>query len=207
MVKKVDQTNEAINTIGVRSDDEVRIVDFERKMTSVEIDGVGKVRPVDENSERVLRMVASWYTKDDEGLGETIEGGLKKITSREFWFEVESLQHGPELDNPSSKHILHPLCNAVQYWNLSQFVFVVVSLMFVPLLIAFDDKTLSVVTTINNVIDGFFLVDIFVVFRTGYLTEVNSIVLEPSLIARHYVTSTFLMGDYYSSLYWYISVY
>jgi hypothetical protein len=88
-------------------------------------------------------------------------------------------------------------------WDIIIIILAIYNSITIPLAIAFKPDFLESVTVavLNAVIDLFFLVDIFVNFRTTYIsTKTGDEIYEPKLIARRYLVSGQFFIDLLSSV-------
>lgn len=82
-----------------------------------------------------------------------------------------------------------------QYWSLLVVIFLLYGMVEIPLRVGFEQDVVpwSAADLFNLFIDIFFLVDIFMNFRTGYFQEDNRLILDGTKIARRYMRSWFLL--------------
>ncbi|CAF1132324.1 unnamed protein product [Adineta steineri] len=99
--------------------------------------------------------------------------------------------------------IIHPCSNFRFYWDLIMLILLITNVIVLPVAIAFFSEEINSARWIifNVISDAFFLFDIVVNFRTGVLRNdyIDEIILEPRLIAMHYI-KTWFMIDLLSSL-------
>ncbi|CAF4059627.1 unnamed protein product, partial [Rotaria sp. Silwood2] len=99
--------------------------------------------------------------------------------------------------------IIHPCSNFRFYWDLVMLILLITNVIVLPVAIVFfiEDINSAKWITFNVVSDTFFLFDIVVNFRTGVLRNdyIDEIILEPRLIAIHYIKTWFII-DLLSSL-------
>uniref|UniRef100_A0A1I8GHE7 Cyclic nucleotide-binding domain-containing protein n=1 Tax=Macrostomum lignano TaxID=282301 RepID=A0A1I8GHE7_9PLAT len=96
----------------------------------------------------------------------------------------------------SGKWIIHPCSNFRFYWDLLMLVMLITNLVVLPVAISFFNDDLSAHWIIFNCVsDTIFLGDIAVNFRTGK----REIILDPKMIAQHYLKSWFFL-DLISSI-------
>ncbi|CAF1382243.1 unnamed protein product [Adineta ricciae] len=99
--------------------------------------------------------------------------------------------------------IIHPCSNFRFYWDLIMLILLITNVIVLPVAIAFFSEEINSLRWIifNVISDAFFLFDIVVNFRTGVLRNdyIDEIILEPRLIAMHYI-KTWFMIDLLSSL-------
>ncbi|CAF1130495.1 unnamed protein product [Rotaria sordida] len=99
--------------------------------------------------------------------------------------------------------IIHPCSNFRFYWDLVMLILLITNVIVLPVAIAFFSEDINSARwiTFNVVSDAFFLFDIVVNFRTGVLRNdyIDEIILEPRLIALHYIKTWFIV-DLLSSL-------
>ena len=99
--------------------------------------------------------------------------------------------------------IIHPCSNFRFYWDLIMLILLITNVIVLPVAIAFFSEEINSARWIifNVISDAFFLFDIVVNFRTGVLRNdyIDEIILEPRLIAMHYI-KTWFMVDLLSSL-------
>nr|AAQ16311.1 hyperpolarization-activated ion channel [Panulirus argus] len=92
--------------------------------------------------------------------------------------------------------IIHPCSNFRFYWDLCMLFLLVANLIILPVAISFFNDDLSTRwIAFNCLSDTIFLIDIVVNFRTGIKQQDNSeqVILDPKLIARHYLKTWFLL--------------
>ncbi|PAA78447.1 hypothetical protein BOX15_Mlig019536g1 [Macrostomum lignano] len=102
----------------------------------------------------------------------------------------------------SGKWIIHPCSNFRFYWDLLMLVLLITNLVVLPVAISFFNDDLSPQWIIFNCVsDTIFLSDIAVNFRTGVITNdfAEEIILDPKMIAQHYMKSWFFL-DLISSI-------
>ncbi|CAF1094956.1 unnamed protein product [Rotaria magnacalcarata] len=99
--------------------------------------------------------------------------------------------------------IIHPCSNFRFYWDLVMLILLITNVIVLPVAIAFFSEDINSARWIifNVVSDALFLFDIVVNFRTGVLRNdyIDEIILEPRLIAMHYIKTWFVV-DLLSSL-------
>ncbi|XP_054724920.1 potassium/sodium hyperpolarization-activated cyclic nucleotide-gated channel 2-like [Uloborus diversus] len=98
--------------------------------------------------------------------------------------------------------VIHPCSKFRLYWDLCMLFFLVANLIVLPVAISFFNDDLSIRwIAFNCLSDTVFLLDILVNFRTGIMNQDNSeqVILDPSLIARHYLRTWFFL-DLISSI-------
>ncbi|XP_067130647.1 potassium/sodium hyperpolarization-activated cyclic nucleotide-gated channel 2 isoform X1 [Centruroides vittatus] len=98
--------------------------------------------------------------------------------------------------------IIHPCSTFRFYWDLCMLLLLVANLIILPVAISFFNDDLSARwIAFNCLSDTIFLLDIVVNFRTGIMQQDNSeqVILDPKLIAKHYVRTWFFL-DLISSI-------
>ncbi|XP_013773714.2 potassium/sodium hyperpolarization-activated cyclic nucleotide-gated channel 2-like isoform X2 [Limulus polyphemus] len=98
--------------------------------------------------------------------------------------------------------IIHPCSTFRFYWDLCMLLFLVANLIVLPVAISFFNDDLSARwIAFNCLSDTIFLLDIVVNFRTGIMKQDGSeqVILDPNLIAKHYVRTWFFL-DLISSI-------
>ncbi|XP_033749800.1 potassium/sodium hyperpolarization-activated cyclic nucleotide-gated channel 3-like isoform X2 [Pecten maximus] len=98
--------------------------------------------------------------------------------------------------------VIHPCSNFRFYWDLFMLVLLIANLIILPVAISFFNDDLSTHWIVFNCIsDTVFFLDIVINFRTGVILNdfADEIILDPKLIARHYVKSWFFL-DLISSI-------
>ena len=88
--------------------------------------------------------------------------------------------------------IVSPLSLGHSMWDLFIATVLIVSLISLPVGMAFD-KVGDSMFAMNVIIDFFFIVDIVVTFMTGFVDENDALVMDPFKIALNYSRSWFLM--------------
>nr|XP_027209464.1 potassium/sodium hyperpolarization-activated cyclic nucleotide-gated channel 1-like [Penaeus vannamei] len=84
----------------------------------------------------------------------------------------------------------------VFYWDLCMLFLLVANLIILPVAISFFNDDLSTRwIAFNCLSDTIFLIDIVVNFRTGIMQQDNSeqVILDPKLIAKHYLKTWFFL--------------
>ncbi|XP_069941624.1 potassium/sodium hyperpolarization-activated cyclic nucleotide-gated channel 3 isoform X2 [Cherax quadricarinatus] len=92
--------------------------------------------------------------------------------------------------------IIHPCSNFRFYWDLCMLFLLVANLIILPVAISFFNDDLSTRwIAFNCLSDTIFLIDIVVNFRTGIMQQDNSeqVILDPKLIAKHYLKTWFFL--------------
>ncbi|XP_035707444.1 potassium/sodium hyperpolarization-activated cyclic nucleotide-gated channel 1 isoform X2 [Folsomia candida] len=98
--------------------------------------------------------------------------------------------------------IIHPCSNFRFYWDLCMLLLLVANLIILPVAISFFRDDLSIRwIAFNCLSDTIFLIDIAVNFRTGIMLKDNAeqVILDPVLIAKHYLKTWFAL-DLISSI-------
>ncbi|KRT84540.1 ion channel, partial [Oryctes borbonicus] len=88
------------------------------------------------------------------------------------------------------------------YWDLCMLLLLVANLIILPVAISFFNDDLSTRwIAFNCLSDTIFLIDIVVNFRTGIMQQDNAeqVILDPKLIAKHYLRTWFFL-DLISSI-------
>ena len=101
-----------------------------------------------------------------------------------------------------SHRVLHPNMTLKAAWDLLIAVFVVYSMLSVPIEVAFQAAAVGGWYVVDIAIDAFFLLDVLLSFRTTYFDEeLQAFVIVSNLMARNYLRSWFAV-DLLSSLPW-----
>ncbi|XP_017790601.1 PREDICTED: potassium/sodium hyperpolarization-activated cyclic nucleotide-gated channel 2 [Habropoda laboriosa] len=98
--------------------------------------------------------------------------------------------------------VIHPCSNFRFYWDLCMLFLLVANLIILPVAISFFNDDLSTRwIAFNCLSDTIFLIDIVVNFRTGIMQQDNAeqVILDPKLIAKHYLRTWFFL-DLISSI-------
>ncbi|XP_044735484.1 potassium/sodium hyperpolarization-activated cyclic nucleotide-gated channel 2 isoform X2 [Chrysoperla carnea] len=98
--------------------------------------------------------------------------------------------------------VIHPCSSFRFYWDLCMLLLLVANLIILPVAISFFNDDLSTRwIAFNCLSDTIFLIDIVVNFRTGIMQQDNAeqVILDPKLIARHYLRTWFFL-DLISSI-------
>nr|ALT57286.1 HCN channel protein [Doryteuthis pealeii] len=98
--------------------------------------------------------------------------------------------------------VIHPCSNFRFYWDLFMLVLLIANLIILPVAISFFNDDLSTHWIVFNCIsDTVFFLDIIINFRTGVITNdfADEIILDPKLIAKHYIRTWFFL-DLISSI-------
>lgn len=102
----------------------------------------------------------------------------------------------------SGHWVIHPCSSFRFYWDLCMLLLLVANLIILPVAISFFNDDLSMRwIAFNCLSDTIFLIDIVVNFRTGIMQQDNAeqVILDPKLIARHYLRTWFFL-DLISSI-------
>ncbi|KAL1502042.1 hypothetical protein ABEB36_007247 [Hypothenemus hampei] len=102
----------------------------------------------------------------------------------------------------SGHWVIHPCSSFRFYWDLCMLLLLVANLIILPVAISFFNDDLSTRwIAFNCLSDTIFLIDIVVNFRTGIMQQDNAeqVILDPKLIARHYLKTWFFL-DLISSI-------
>ncbi|XP_059060720.1 potassium/sodium hyperpolarization-activated cyclic nucleotide-gated channel 2 isoform X3 [Achroia grisella] len=98
--------------------------------------------------------------------------------------------------------VIHPCSSFRFYWDLCMLLLLVANLIILPVAISFFNDDLSTHwIAFNCLSDTIFLIDIVVNFRTGIMQQDNAeqVILDPKLIAKHYLRTWFFL-DLISSI-------
>ncbi|XP_063225139.1 potassium/sodium hyperpolarization-activated cyclic nucleotide-gated channel 2 isoform X1 [Bacillus rossius redtenbacheri] len=98
--------------------------------------------------------------------------------------------------------VIHPCSSFRFYWDLCMLLLLVANLIILPVAISFFNDDLSTRwIAFNCLSDTIFLIDIVVNFRTGIMQQDNAeqVILDPKLIAKHYLKTWFFL-DLISSI-------
>ncbi|XP_045469936.1 potassium/sodium hyperpolarization-activated cyclic nucleotide-gated channel 2 isoform X3 [Harmonia axyridis] len=102
----------------------------------------------------------------------------------------------------SGHWVIHPCSSFRFYWDLCMLLLLVANLIILPVAISFFNDDLSTRwIAFNCLSDTIFLIDIVVNFRTGIMQQDNAeqVILDPKLIAKHYLRTWFFL-DLISSI-------
>ena len=88
--------------------------------------------------------------------------------------------------------VIHPFSSGHNVWDLMTTGLIVLTVLIIPLALAWDQINDSMFV-VNLFIDFIFCADIVKNFYTGYINENDVIVLDRTRIARHYLSSWFVM--------------
>lgn len=102
----------------------------------------------------------------------------------------------------SGHWVIHPCSSFRFYWDLCMLLLLVANLIILPVAISFFNDDLSTRwIAFNCLSDTIFLIDIVVNFRTGIMQQDNAeqVILDPKLIASHYLRTWFFL-DLISSI-------
>uniref|UniRef100_A0A8D8SFA5 Potassium/sodium hyperpolarization-activated cyclic nucleotide-gated channel 4 n=1 Tax=Cacopsylla melanoneura TaxID=428564 RepID=A0A8D8SFA5_9HEMI len=102
----------------------------------------------------------------------------------------------------SGHWVIHPCSSFRFYWDLCMLLLLVANLIILPVAISFFNDDLSTRwIAFNCLSDTIFLIDIVVNFRTGIMQQDNAeqVILDPKLIAKHYLKTWFFL-DLISSI-------
>ncbi|XP_041367918.1 potassium voltage-gated channel subfamily H member 7-like isoform X2 [Gigantopelta aegis] len=92
--------------------------------------------------------------------------------------------------------VIHPCSNFRFYWDLFMLVLLIANLIILPIAISFFNDDLSMHWIVFNCMsDTVFFLDIVINFRTGIILNdfADEIILDPKLIAKHYMKSWFIL--------------
>lgn len=96
--------------------------------------------------------------------------------------------------------VLHPSSFLRRMWDMLTAGFVIYLSWAIPVLVAFDWWTPGImVRTANSFLDFWFVADIVLSFRTGFM-EYGRVVMDPKRIARHYMYSIWFPIDVIASI-------
>ncbi|XP_058796082.1 potassium/sodium hyperpolarization-activated cyclic nucleotide-gated channel 3-like isoform X3 [Phymastichus coffea] len=98
--------------------------------------------------------------------------------------------------------VIHPCSSFRFYWDLCMLLLLVANLIILPVAISFFNDDLSTRwIAFNCLSDTIFLIDLVVNFRTGIMQQDNAeqVILDPKLIAKHYLRTWFFL-DLISSI-------
>ena len=116
-------------------------------------------------------------------------------------------------DTAVPKYMLRPNAEIVNYWAMFVLLLVMITAFLVPWTIAFQpytnceemgvtDKRQCLPGSLDSLalaVDFFFLLDIIICFRTGFVDQQKVIVMEPKKVAGHYI-KTWLIIDLVASI-------
>ncbi|XP_064647590.1 potassium/sodium hyperpolarization-activated cyclic nucleotide-gated channel 3-like [Lineus longissimus] len=98
--------------------------------------------------------------------------------------------------------VIHPCSNFRFYWDFFMLMLLIANLIILPVAISFFNDDLSTHWIVFNCVsDTVFLIDLIINFRTGVIMNNygDEIILDPKLIARHYLKTWFFL-DLISSI-------
>ncbi|XP_022331254.2 potassium/sodium hyperpolarization-activated cyclic nucleotide-gated channel 3-like isoform X4 [Crassostrea virginica] len=107
-----------------------------------------------------------------------------------------SLQREKMRHKRSGNWVIHPCSNFRFYWDLFMLVLLLANLIILPVAISFFNNDLTDEwIAFNCISDTVFFLDIIINFRTGIILNdfADEIILDPKLIAKHYVKSWFFL--------------
>ncbi|KAK3097787.1 hypothetical protein FSP39_013195 [Pinctada imbricata] len=135
-------------------------------------------------------QIISFFQPSDNKLAMKLFGNKKSL-------QREKMRHKRQ-----GNWVIHPCSNFRFYWDLFMLVLLIANLIILPVAISFFNDDLSTHWIVFNCIsDTVFFLDILINFRTGVILNdfADEIILDPKLIAKHYIKSWFFL-DFISSI-------
>ena len=162
----------------------------DKMMAAGDTDGDGQI-DIDEFTE-VLKQTSS-------GIGTPGEKpNLHRMT--ELAHSV-LIAHQKKLEHSTiggDKWLVHPLGNFHATWDIIVSLLILLTVVTMPLSLGWEDINESFFI-MNLVVDMIFMLDVCKNFSTGYVDENDAIIMDSSLVRRHYLTGFFLT-DFCSSI-------
>ncbi|XP_039956390.1 uncharacterized protein LOC120772069 isoform X3 [Bactrocera tryoni] len=135
-------------------------------------------------------QLQSWFQPTDNRLAMKLFGSRKALVKERI------------RQKTSGHWVIHPCSSFRFYWDLCMLLLLVANLIILPVAISFFNDDLSTRwIAFNCLSDTIFLIDIVVNFRTGIMQQDNAeqVILDPKLIAKHYLKTWFFL-DLISSI-------
>ncbi|XP_055374642.1 potassium voltage-gated channel subfamily H member 7 isoform X3 [Condylostylus longicornis] len=135
-------------------------------------------------------QLQSWFQPTDNRLAMKLFGSRKALVKERI------------RQKTSGHWVIHPCSSFRFYWDLCMLLLLVANLIILPVAISFFNDDLSTRwIAFNCLSDTIFLIDIVVNFRTGIMQQDNAeqVILDPRLIAKHYLRTWFFL-DLISSI-------
>eukprot|EP00927_Polykrikos_kofoidii_P054714 TRINITY_DN4909_c0_g1_i1.p1 TRINITY_DN4909_c0_g1~~TRINITY_DN4909_c0_g1_i1.p1 ORF type:complete len:817 (-),score=88.67 TRINITY_DN4909_c0_g1_i1:67-2517(-) len=111
--------------------------------------------------------------------------------------EMHSRNHRP----PRSRFLFDPAGVELATWRVFGIVFIVYEAFAVPFEIALSPKVEGIYFIFVSVVNAYFIIDIFITFRTCYISSTGALVVSKRLIAKRYIKSWFI-PDLVSGIPW-----
>ncbi len=124
---------------------------------------------------------------------------LGLVTLQRWWGGIGDLYSGSDESlfgkDVLPKWIRHPEARSTQAWDIASFFLIIWVAFVVPFRLGFevDVDIKSVAFVMDAVVDTFFLVDVFLQFRTAYLLPSGFLEVRFEQIAKKYMASWFLV--------------
>ncbi|KAK3732807.1 hypothetical protein QZH41_017708 [Actinostola sp. cb2023] len=125
-----------------------------------------------------------------------------KLALKLFGNKAAVLLEQRRQSNRGSGGVIHPFSSFRWYWDILLVIFISMHVLLLPVNIAFLSDDLSIHwLVINGISDLFFIIDIFLNFRTGLVDPNNKdeVILDSAIIRRNYLQGWFVI-DVLSSL-------
>ncbi|XP_062545014.1 uncharacterized protein LOC134211796 isoform X3 [Armigeres subalbatus] len=142
------------------------------------------------SSNFLKNQLQAWFQPTDNRLAMKLFGSKKALVKERI------------RQKTSGHWVIHPCSSFRFYWDLCMLLLLVANLIILPVAISFFNDDLSTRwIAFNCLSDTIFLVDIVVNFRTGIMQQDNAeqVILDPKLIAKHYLKTWFFL-DLISSI-------
>ncbi|XP_063702887.1 uncharacterized protein LOC134832701 [Culicoides brevitarsis] len=142
------------------------------------------------SSNFLKNQLQAWFQPTDNRLAMKLFGSKKALVKERI------------RQKTSGHWVIHPCSSFRFYWDLCMLLLLVANLIILPVAISFFNDDLSTRwIAFNCLSDTIFLVDIVVNFRTGIMQQDNAeqVILDPKLIAKHYLRTWFFL-DLISSI-------
>lgn len=112
-------------------------------------------------------------------------------------FEIEEVIVRQQVSHVNKKkYLIYPESAFIGSWDLFMVFILIITCVLTPLRLAFVSETEEesmVVLLISYIIDGLFLIDIFVIFSTAYYDEYFQVIDDRAVIAKRYLRGWFLI--------------
>ncbi|XP_050068206.1 uncharacterized protein LOC126556768 isoform X1 [Anopheles maculipalpis] len=142
------------------------------------------------SSNFLKNQLQAWFQPTDNRLAMKLFGSKKALVKERI------------RQKTAGHWVIHPCSSFRFYWDLCMLLLLVANLIILPVAISFFNDDLSTRwIAFNCLSDTIFLVDIVVNFRTGIMQQDNAeqVILDPKLIAKHYLKTWFFL-DLISSI-------
>ncbi|XP_022903449.2 potassium/sodium hyperpolarization-activated cyclic nucleotide-gated channel 4-like isoform X1 [Onthophagus taurus] len=117
----------------------------------------------------------------------------KNGTAKNLYNSVSAFKTAMELHMKRDYYMIHPYSEFKMAWETFMIIVVLLSLLYYPFLVYFDEDLFTITTIIHGFFITFFTIDIGINFNTGYFCAANNkVVLNRKEVAKNYLKSWFL---------------